>query len=45
VTQASADAALAWLVGRRLQLDFGANFGLNRNTADVELYAGASVRF
>jgi hypothetical protein len=45
VMQASADAALAWLVGRRFQLDIGANFGLNRNTADVELYAGASVRF
>lgn len=45
VTQASADAAFAWLVGRKLQLDIGANFGLNRNTADVELYAGASVRF
>ena len=45
VTQATADAALAWLVGRRFQLDIGANFGLNRNTADVELYAGASVRF
>ena len=45
VTQASADAALAWLVSSRVQLDMGANFGLNRNTPDVELYAGASVRF
>lgn len=45
VTLASADAALAWLVGRELQLDIGANLGLNRNTADVELYAGLSIRF
>ena len=45
VTQASADAALAWLVSKRVQLDLGANFGLNRNTADVEVYVGASVRF
>jgi hypothetical protein len=45
LTQASADAALGWLVSDRVQLDIGANFGLNRNTADVELYAGASVRF
>jgi len=45
VTQASADAALAWLVNNRLQLDIGANYGLTRNTADVELYAGASIRF
>jgi len=45
VTQASADAALAWAVSEQVQFDLGANFGLNRVTADVELYAGASVRF
>lgn len=45
VTLASADAALAYAVSNRLQLDAGANFGLNRHTADVELYAGLSVRF
>jgi hypothetical protein len=45
VTLASADAALAWLVSDRVQLDIGANFGLTRSTADLELYAGASVRF
>jgi hypothetical protein len=45
VTQASADAALAWLVRDRIQFDLGANFGLNRNTAGVEVYAGASFRF
>jgi hypothetical protein len=45
VTQASADAALAYLVNNGLQLDAGANLGLNRNTPDIELYAGFSVRF
>jgi hypothetical protein len=45
VTQASADAALSWLVNERVQLDVGANLGLTRNTAEVELYAGASIRF
>ena len=45
VTQASANAALAWLASDRVQLDMGANVGLARHTADLELYAGASVRF
>ena len=45
VTQASADAALSWLVNEGAQLDVGANLGLTRDTADVELYAGASIRF
>lgn len=45
VTQASANAALAWLASDRVQLDMGANVGLTRHTADLELYAGASVRF
>jgi hypothetical protein len=43
--QASADASAAYLVSNDLQLDAGANFGLNRNTPDVELYTGISVRF
>lgn len=43
--QATADAAAAYLVNNNLQLDAGANFGLNRVTPDVELYAGVSVRF
>ena len=43
--QASADAAAAYLLGKDLQLDAGANFGLNRNTPDAELYAGVSTRF
>lgn len=45
VRQASADVAAAYAVSERLQLDAGANVGLNRATADVELYAGASIRF
>jgi hypothetical protein len=36
---------VAYLVSKDLQLDAGANFGLNRETPDVELYAGFSVRF
>lgn len=43
--QASADASLAYLVSDDLQLDAGANFGLTRDTPDVELYAGVSARF
>lgn len=45
VKQASADAALAYAVSERLQLDAGVNVGLTRDTADVELYVGASLRF
>jgi hypothetical protein len=45
VTLASADAALSYLIHERLQFDLGANLGLNRSTADVELYAGLSLRF
>lgn len=45
VTQASADVAVIWAVSRRLQLDVGANFGLTRETPDVQLYAGLSTRF
>jgi hypothetical protein len=43
--QISADGSVAYLVTRDLQLDAGANFGLNRQTPDVELYTGVSVRF
>jgi hypothetical protein len=43
--QASADGSVAYLVNKDVQLDAGANFGLNRNTPDVELYAGISKRF
>ena len=43
--QATADAAAAYLINNDLQLDAGANFGLNSNTPDLELYTGFSVRF
>ena len=43
--QYSADGSVAYLVNNDLQLDAGANFGLNRNTPDVELYGGISKRF
>jgi hypothetical protein len=39
------DGSAAYLVNKNLQLDAGANFGLNSQTPDVELYTGASVRF
>jgi hypothetical protein len=45
VTQFSADVAATYLVTPTLQLDGGANFGLNRNTPDVQLYVGVSKRF
>lgn len=43
--QYSADGAIAYLLNDKVQLDAGANFGLNRATPDVELYGGISVRF
>lgn len=43
--QASADASAAYLLSNDVQLDAGANFGLNQATPDVELYGGVSVRF
>ncbi|MEO7635972.1 MAG: transporter [Sphingomicrobium sp.] len=45
VRQASADGAVAFLVSNDLQLDAGANVGLNRATPDVEIYAGVAKRF
>jgi len=43
--QVSVDGAIAYLVNKVVQLDGGANFGINRNTPDIELYGGVSVRF
>lgn len=43
--QASWDGSIAYLVNKNLQLDAGANFGLNSQTPKVELYTGISVRF
>jgi hypothetical protein len=45
VRQWSLDGSAAYLPSKRLQIDAGANLGLNRTTPDVELYAGASVLF
>ena len=44
-TQYSLDTALAWVVRPNLQLDVGANFGLNSQTPAIQLYAGISQRF
>jgi hypothetical protein len=41
----SADFAAAYLATKRLQIDGGANFGLNRATPDIELYTGISILF
>jgi hypothetical protein len=43
--QASADGSVAYLLSEDVQIDAGANFGLNSQTPDVELYAGVSKRF
>lgn len=43
--QVSWDGSAAYLVTRDLQLDGGANFGLNRQTPGVEIYTGMSYRF
>ncbi len=45
VNQASFDLSAAWMVGRDLQLDAGANAGLTHATPDVELYVGVARRF
>ena len=37
--------SMGWLKTDDLQFDIGANFGLDRASADVELYAGISRRF
>jgi hypothetical protein len=43
--QVSWDVSAAYLPTKQLQLDAGANFGLNSQTPGVELYTGVSVRF
>ena len=45
VRQWSVDASAAYLASNRFQLDGGANFGLNRASPDVELYAGVSMLY
>ena len=43
--QLSANGSAAYLIGDTIQIDGGANFGLNRQTPDIQLYAGVSKRF
>jgi hypothetical protein len=43
--QYAAAGSFAYLVSNDVQIDAGANFGLNRNTPDVEIYSGIAVRF
>ena len=45
VRQYSYDVSLAWLPRSALQLDVGANIGLNRATPDLVTYVGISTRF
>jgi hypothetical protein len=45
VRQYSADTAISYLVNDDFQIDLGGNFGLNRETPDLQLYAGVSARF
>ena len=44
-TAPGADVAIAYLLRPTLQLDLGANFGLNRLTPDEQVYVGLSTRF
>lgn len=44
-TQAFASVSIAWLPRPDLQLDLGGVAGLNRDSADIELYFGVSRRF
>ena len=45
INQASADVAGGYTIGNDVQLDAGANFGLTRETPDLEFYGGISARF
>ncbi len=45
VRQYSADVAVTYLLTPTLQVDAGANFGLNRVTPDVQSYLGIAARF
>lgn len=45
VRQYSIDGAVAYLLGKDVQVDAGVNFGLNRNTPGVEIYTGIAFRF
>lgn len=42
--QTSVDGSVAYLFNRRVQIDAGVNLGLNRQTPDVVVYGGFSIR-
>ncbi|MBA3896601.1 MAG: transporter [Sphingomonadaceae bacterium] len=44
-TQATGGASIAWQAGKNTQLDVGTVAGLNRDSPDIEIYAGFSRRF
>jgi len=44
-TETLAGLSLGWQPREDLQFDIGTNVGLNRDSADVEVYAGLSRRF
>jgi Putative MetA-pathway of phenol degradation len=45
VKQVSSDGSIAYLLSDSIQIDGGANFGLSRETPDIELYIGVSKLF
>lgn len=45
IKRATADLTAAWMIGKSMQLDAGAAFGLNHATPDEEVYVGISRRF
>ncbi len=44
-TMAVASTSIAWMVGDDTQLDLGTNIGLNRASADAQVYVGIARRF
>ena len=44
-TKATVGTSLAYQRGNNLQFDVGGNFGLNRDSPDVEIYVGVAKRF
>jgi hypothetical protein len=45
IRRATADLTAAVMVGKNLQFDVGANFGLNRATPNAEVYVGVARRY
>ena len=45
IRQYSIDTALAWTIRPNVQIDLGANFGLNSDTPAVQVYMGLAQRF